>query len=178
MVLLQFAEQFPTYLQRWEALAFLSAMLASALLVSLVVIIALIHAACAPYSMSCSWNLTCMCVCMKRCKRPKKSEVIMIDDSPPPTMKTCSPFKPTPTPRRRAVYRGGRRGPMHRRSSTVARNPTIPHHCGYSCVLKLKGENVSIKKLKSLRAQVATKLEDHYWKGDEICGLDVREVVT
>ena len=66
---------------------------------------------------------------------------------------------------------------MHRRSSTVAYSPTIPHHCGYSCVLKLKGENMSLKKVKSLRAQVAMRLEDHYWRGDEICGLDVREVV-
>ena len=154
----------PVEIQHRDAMLLLCAMLASALLVSLVVLFSMILSACPPIACACTWSR----MCMKRCQRTKGVEVITIEDSPMPTMKFSSPFKPTPTPRRRAVYRGGRRRSMHRRSSTVRYNPTMPHHCGYSCVLKLKGENMHVKKVKGLRTQVALRLEEHYWRGDEM----------
>ena len=146
MVLLHLAVQFPTEWQRLDAMALLSAILASALLVTITILVALLHAFASHATYNFTVNLSCMCMCMRRCKKRSKPEVITIEDSPPPTMKSCSPFKPTPTPRRRAVYRGGRRMAMHKRSSTVKYNPTIPHHCGYSCVLKLKGENTNLSR--------------------------------
>ena len=111
MMLSHPAEHLPIRLQHWDAIAVLCAMLTSALLVALFTIGALIHGACA---MGCMWMFLADVVPVhEEMQEDKELEVVQIDDSPPPTMKTCSPFRPTPSPRlRRCVNRGGRRGPM------------------------------------------------------------------
>ena len=75
-------------------------------------------------------------------------------DSPRPTVKTCSPFKPTPTPRRiekaAETMRGG------------------PHHCANPCALKLAKKKVNLKNAKRPRSAVAVELEDTYWSGENV----------
>ena len=75
----------------------------------------------------------CMCKCA--CKR--RREVIVIEDSPPPTRYPVSPFPPTPKRRtpRSASRAGAMRVSCHKRPSTRRHNPCLPNHCGYSCVI-------------------------------------------
>ena len=114
-------------------------------------------------------------------KRKKPIQGIHVAESPPPTLMTCSPFKPTPKPKSRmssADRRGGKRSSYHQRSTTLQYSPTIPHHCGYACVLKVSALHVQARTVRKLRERVAHEIVEKYWRGDTIYDIDVREIVT
>ena len=83
-------------------------------------------------------------------------------------MHASSPFKPTPIPKRRAVFRGGKKAGEHRRRVRTSYNPRLPHQCAYACVLKCAGMKASIKNVISLRAKVADKIDGVYWRGETV----------
>ena len=90
------------------------------------------------------------------CKRRRQIVTIEIVDSPEPTRHPCSPFPPTPTPKRRPARRAGAaRIVAHTRRFTKIVDPRKKGHCGYVCVLQACGEKPTPEKIKELRKMTA-----------------------
>ena len=170
MSLLDMTVYTPVILQGNGSLCILCLLLAAALLLSLIVTFGLLFDT-DTLPAARAW-LYCMC------KRRPRPVVIEIFESPRPTMMPCSPFKPTPTATmRRALRRGGRRGPSHRRASTAIYNPTLAHHCGNSLALRLAGMKGHMRAVRRLRSFVADKVEKMYLRGDSLHDMDVRDII-
>ena len=86
----------------------------------------------------------------------KEIEVILIEESPPPSKSESSPRMSPSIPR--LARRGGRRRfKAHARSCTMYYNPTLPHHCGFQAALKATGEPTNILAVLRLREKVAQR---------------------
>ena len=65
----------------------------------------------------------------------------------------------------------------HRKTTTARYSPSLSHHCGYSCVLRLANKKGHLRAVRKLREAVASRVVDMYWRGDEVHDMQVRDIV-
>ena len=110
-------------------------------------------------------------------------EVVLVQESPQPTRTMTSPFTPTPSLARRrrllcAERGGGRRIKTHSRVRTRIHNPSLPHHCGYSCALRASRRRVTLAKIVvKLRHEVALRIQQAFYNNETKANVNIRKLV-
>ena len=138
------------------------------------------------FLMGCLAALICLWVYEVLCRsayaaavgKQRSPEVVLIEDSPPPTRSSYTP-KPTPPSMRtlRARRAGRKRLPMVRRLASLIRNPTLPNHCAYECCLVALGVKPTMKNISALRQKVAEREKEAFITNTAIFGIQVRDYV-
>ena len=109
-------------------------------------------------------------------------EVVFVQESPQPTRTLTSLFTPTPSLARRrrllcAERGGGRRIKTHSRMRTRMHNPSLPHHCGYSCALKASRRRVTLAKIAKLRHEVALRIQQAFYNNETRANVNIQKLV-
>ena len=94
----------------------------------------------------------------RRAQLRQNTEVIWVQESPPPTRVMTTPPSQLTTRRRAARGAGKQRYRMHRRRQTRFYDPAAKGHCGYACVLKGANMKVNAANIMMIRAEVAKKV--------------------
>ena len=100
----------------------------------------------------------------------KRVEVIVVEESPPPTRRAVTPTSCV----RRA---GSRRLPSHRRALTCSYNPSLKNHCGFQVVLRAAAQGTGKKDVRRLRQATAAKLAEAYERDEQVHGISIRDLV-
>ena len=106
-----------------------------------------------------------------------KEDTHEVFDSPEPTRLPCSPFPPTPTPKRRPARRAGAaRIAAHTRLCAKVGGPKQKGHCGYVCVLQACGVRPTHKKIMELREKTACVVGDYIVQDKVLGGREARQL--
>ena len=107
-------------------------------------------------------------------------EIVLIEDSPPPTRMPSTPTSSVyGTVRRRpkrAGWKGSQRRPSHRRRETRKFDPALANDCGFQCVLRAAKRQCGIEAVRELRSQVAGKIYEKRVCGERVCGVDIHDL--
>ena len=115
-------------------------------------------------------------------KRKPKSEVQIIEESPPPTRN--SKLMSSESHRRmaqsfRARRRGGkRRFGAHRRSMTRTFNPISENDCGFACLVKASGHVPTKKNIEKVRYIASQRVKEAFLADMKVHGESVRDMVA
>ena len=109
-----------------------------------------------------------------------RPEVIVIEESPKPTVTMSTPRNsPILSPMRSRARRAGvKRVAGHRRACTMFMNPNLPGDCGYQCLLKIAGYKQNKVNVRWIRAIVADRVREARIQDQTIHGVRVHDLIA
>ena len=113
-----------------------------------------------------------------RCRRRKVPEVILVPESPCPTMNVSSPRMSPPLSYKRKARRARKaRIVSHARAVTKIYNPNLDGHCGFQAMLKAAHVPPTLSRVLWLRHEVAVRFHDARIADREVAQCNLHDVL-